>query len=180
MPVKNYYLKLVTFVEGDPLTPFSIAVAPRRRGGWYSIYWIAHFTLDPYLIILSVKQGGIKYHFLSFWYGLTWDWTLVSSTLANTLLKQKESKKTSELKKHQGWCYKTSRQTIVLDTLVDCVEWIHRLPFCWQIKLLQRMSWMRHKTIWSYLLTPPLGQDMTQGQIRKRSLTGLNSEFSFS
>ena len=28
-------------------------------------------------------------------------------------------------------------------------------------------------------LTPPLGQDMTQGQFFKRSLTGLNSEFSF-
>ena len=27
--------------------------------------------------------------------------------------------------------------------------------------------------------TPLLGQDMTQGQIFKRSLTGLNSEFSF-
>ena len=31
----------------------------------------------------------------------------------------------------------------------------------------------------SYLPTPPLGQDMTQGQFFKRSLTGLNSEFSF-
>ena len=28
--------------------------------------------------------------------------------------------------------------------------------------------------------TPPLGQDMTQGQFFKRSLSGLNSEFSFS
>ena len=28
--------------------------------------------------------------------------------------------------------------------------------------------------------TPPVGQDMTQGQFFKRSLTGLNSEFSFS
>ena len=28
--------------------------------------------------------------------------------------------------------------------------------------------------------TPLLGQDMTQGQFFKRSLTGLNSEFSFS
>ena len=27
---------------------------------------------------------------------------------------------------------------------------------------------------------PPLGQDMTQGQFLKRSLTGLNSEFSLS
>ena len=32
----------------------------------------------------------------------------------------------------------------------------------------------------SYLPTPPLGQDMTQGQFFKRSLTSLNSEFSFS
>ena len=28
--------------------------------------------------------------------------------------------------------------------------------------------------------TPPLGQDMTQGQFLKRILAGLNSEFSFS
>ena len=32
----------------------------------------------------------------------------------------------------------------------------------------------------SYLPTPPLRQDMTQGQFFKRSLTGLISEFSFS
>ena len=32
----------------------------------------------------------------------------------------------------------------------------------------------------SYLPTPPLGQDITQGQFFKRSLTGLNSEFFFS
>ena len=24
---------------------------------------LLHFTLEPYLIMLSVKQGGIKYHF---------------------------------------------------------------------------------------------------------------------
>ena len=28
--------------------------------------------------MLSVKQGIIKYHFLSLWYDLTWDWTQVS------------------------------------------------------------------------------------------------------
>ena len=37
-----------------------------------------HFTLDPYLIMLSVKQERIKYHFLSLWYDSTWDWTQVS------------------------------------------------------------------------------------------------------
>ena len=31
--------------------------------------------------MLSVKQGGIKYHFLSLWYDLTWDWTQVSRTI---------------------------------------------------------------------------------------------------
>ena len=27
---------------------------------------------------MSVKQGGIKYHFLSLWYDSSWDWTPVS------------------------------------------------------------------------------------------------------
>ena len=41
-----------------------------------------YFTiLDTYLIMLIVKEWGIKYHFLSFWYDVTWDWTLVSRTI---------------------------------------------------------------------------------------------------
>ena len=27
---------------------------------------LVHFTLDPYIIMLSIKQGGIKYHFWVF------------------------------------------------------------------------------------------------------------------
>ena len=42
---------------------------------------LLHFTLDPYLTMLSVKQGGIKYHFLSLWYDSTWDWTQVSRAI---------------------------------------------------------------------------------------------------
>ena len=42
---------------------------------------LLHFTLDPYLIMLSVKQGSIKYHFLSLWYDSTWDWTQVSRAI---------------------------------------------------------------------------------------------------
>ena len=53
-------------VEGDPKAPFSIATTPRCRGGRYSFPPLLHFTLDPYLIMLSVKQGGIKYHFWVF------------------------------------------------------------------------------------------------------------------
>ena len=73
-----YISKLVsrlTIVEGDPKAPFSIATTLRCRGGHYSFPWITPLTFDPYLIMLSVKQGGIKYHFLSLWYDLTKDWT---------------------------------------------------------------------------------------------------------
>ena len=42
---------------------------------------LLHFTLDPYLITLSVKQGDIKYYFLSFWYDVTRDWTPVSRVI---------------------------------------------------------------------------------------------------
>ena len=66
-------VNLATLVEGDPKAPFSIATTPRYREGRYSI--------DPQLIMLSAKQGGIKNHFLSFWYDSTWDWTPVSRTI---------------------------------------------------------------------------------------------------
>ena len=56
-------VKLTILVEGDPKAPFSIATTPSCKGGLYSISWIAPFTLDTYLIMLSVKQGDIKYHF---------------------------------------------------------------------------------------------------------------------
>ena len=39
---------------------------------------LLHFTLDTYFIMLSVKQGGNKYHFLSLWYDSTWDWIQIS------------------------------------------------------------------------------------------------------
>ena len=61
----NSKVKLATIVEGNPKAPFSIATTPRCRGGRYSFPGLLYFTLDPYLIMLSVKQGGIKYHFLS-------------------------------------------------------------------------------------------------------------------
>ena len=31
--------------------------------------------------MLNVKQGGIKNHFLIFWYDSAWDWTPVSRTI---------------------------------------------------------------------------------------------------
>ena len=79
--VSKYKVKLATIVEANPKAPFSIATTPRCRGGRYSFPGLLHFTLDPYFIMLSVKQGGIKYHFLSLWYDSTWDWTQVSRAI---------------------------------------------------------------------------------------------------
>ena len=42
---------------------------------------LLYFTVDPYLIMLRVKQGGIKYHFLSLRDDSTWDWTKVSRAI---------------------------------------------------------------------------------------------------
>ena len=56
-----------------------------------------HFTFDPYLIILRVKRGGIKYHFLSLWYNSTWYWTPVSQTIGehSTHMAKSHTSKTS-------------------------------------------------------------------------------------
>ena len=50
---------MVTFVKGDPKAPLSIAVGE----GATLFPGLLHFTLGPYLIMPSVKQGGIKYDF---------------------------------------------------------------------------------------------------------------------
>ena len=71
-------MKLATVVEGDSKAPFSIATTPRSRGGATPFPGLLHFTLDMYLIMMSVKQGSIKFHFLSLWYDLICDWTQIS------------------------------------------------------------------------------------------------------
>ena len=68
-----YDIKLVIIVKGDPKVPFSLEKSATPFPG------LLHFTFDLFFIMLSVKQGGIKYHFLSLWYDSIWDWTLVSS-----------------------------------------------------------------------------------------------------
>ena len=56
----------MTLVEGDPKAPFLIATTGVGEGGT-PFPGILPFTLDLHLIVLGAKQGGIKYHFLSFW-----------------------------------------------------------------------------------------------------------------
>ena len=50
-------------VKGRPKDSFSIATRPRCRGDTTYSLGLLHFIPDTYLIMLSVKQGGIKYHF---------------------------------------------------------------------------------------------------------------------
>ena len=66
-------------MKGDPKDPFSIHQGEGE--GATPFPGLLHFTFYPYLIMLTVKQGGIKYGFLSLWYDSTWDWTLVSRTI---------------------------------------------------------------------------------------------------
>ena len=66
-------VKLVTVFEGDPKVPFSIASTPKCREGPTPFFVLLNLIIDMYLILLSVKQGDIRYHFLSLWYDSTWN-----------------------------------------------------------------------------------------------------------
>ena len=62
----NHFQKLLHRGVGEGATPFP---------------GLLHFTPVLNLIMLSVKQVRIKYHFLSLWYDTTWDWNPVSRTI---------------------------------------------------------------------------------------------------
>ena len=64
-------VRLVNSVEGHLKAPFSIASTLKCRERHYSFPGLLHFTFDIYLIMLSAKQGGIKYNFLSLLYDST-------------------------------------------------------------------------------------------------------------
>ena len=72
----------MTVVEGDQKAPFPFQQLQHRcvGEGVTPFPGLLHFTLDPYLIMLSVKQGDIKYHFLSS-YDTAGDWTPVSPAI---------------------------------------------------------------------------------------------------
>ena len=70
-------VKLATVAEGNQKALLSVGVGE----GASPFPGFLHFTLHMYLILLSVKQGGIKYYFSSLWYDATWDWTHVSRTI---------------------------------------------------------------------------------------------------
>ena len=52
----------LTVLEGYTKALFSIAKIRKCRGGRYSCPCIVLLTLDPYIIMMCVKQAAIKYH----------------------------------------------------------------------------------------------------------------------
>ena len=56
-------VKLATIVEGDPKAPFQQLQHQGVGEGATPFPELLHLTLDTYHIMLSVKQGDIKYHF---------------------------------------------------------------------------------------------------------------------
>ena len=71
---------MATVVGADQTAPFSIATTLRCRGGRYPFPWIAPLYLDTNLILLSVRQGGVKYNFLK---SLVWRDLVLNSGLLN-------------------------------------------------------------------------------------------------
>ena len=76
-----YISKLADRSRGRPEGSLFVATTPKCMRGRYSFPWIDLLTLDPCLIMLSVKQGGIKCHVFSLWYDPICDWTLISRTI---------------------------------------------------------------------------------------------------
>ena len=81
-------VKVKIVVEVDPKAPFSIVITPKCRRGRLSITWIAPFYLwfFSYLIMLNIKQGGIKSHFWVFVITRPGMKSRPPAPLANTLL----------------------------------------------------------------------------------------------
>ena len=62
------YIRGPTVLESDLKIPFIIAITQKCTEGYYPFPCIAPLTLGPHLIMLSVKQGGIRNKFLSLRY----------------------------------------------------------------------------------------------------------------
>ena len=73
---------MAAIVKGDSKASFSLATTPSFGKGATPFPGLLHFT---YLIMLSVKQEGTNYYFLSFWDDSTWGWTLVSRAIVYTI-----------------------------------------------------------------------------------------------
>ena len=76
------------------------------------------------------------------------------------------------------WKFEMGRHSLLLKG--ENYSWLNPIYIRSNLYLMYQLLYIADEMNISYLLTPPLGQDMTQGPFFKWSLTGLNSEFSFS
>ena len=76
---------MATIVESDlEGSHFYELLDQRVREGTTPFPGLLHFTVDLYLTMLSVKQGGIKYHFFESFEtfgGIVWDWFIAKIIL---------------------------------------------------------------------------------------------------
>ena len=63
----------MTVVKGNLKAPFQDILHQDVEEGTTPFPGLLHFTLDKYLTMMNIKQGGIKYHLLSLWYDLIKD-----------------------------------------------------------------------------------------------------------
>ena len=76
-----YKVNWPTVVESDPKSPFSIATILGVGNDSTPFPWLLHLPLITTFIMLSFKQGGNKYHFLTLSYNLTWNWSRISRAI---------------------------------------------------------------------------------------------------
>ena len=114
----------MTVVEGDPKAPFSIATTPI-------------VPLCSYLIMLSVKQGSIKYYFLSLWYDSTWNWTQVSRGIGEH--------STHYPHVRSMWNIKVTVIPIVIGVLGSVTKWLLKA-----LEKLEIRGWIRPSKLQDY------------------------------
>ena len=77
---------MASLVEGDLKAPFQKLQHRDVGEGVSPFLGLLHFILDPHLIMLSIKQGGIKYHFSVFGMTRPGSEPRSSGPLANNIL----------------------------------------------------------------------------------------------
>ena len=151
---------MATVVEGDPKVPFSIAATPRGREGRYSFPWIVPLSIG---LLVSVRQ----------WPGSP-GFNLRSSHTKNFKNGTYKGKGVGPFPTPRCISYRKGNLRVTLDyghqlyllTTLDLYLFImlsvqqggSKYLFFFFFFFFFQIS------LWYYLPTPPLGQDMTQGQ----------------
>ena len=169
-----YIYKLVTVVEGKPKDYFSIATTLKCRESAKPFLGLLYFALFTYLRMMSVKIRSLKYHFLSLWYGATWDWTpiyraiyvLYNTRVQNTLDELEQNTQCLKRRKTLNkWFWVCTFQWTIF-TYIYIYKVIHR-QICFVLSdssvwldILASRGWDRHP-VGSHFKPLPLSHEET-------------------